>query len=129
MTFLYKFLVFRSFLLLKFISVSLIGQRTYYGSEIHMKGVFILQRMYDYSHQNSRMYSDTGYYRQADRRQQINTKCCIQPEGEFPECTPVAMAFVPFQMSTEIYDDCKALARGTVFVCLDKPFMGGGCKC
>ncbi len=96
-----------------------------------MKGEFILQRMYDYSPTNQRMmYRDSSsYYRQSDRQTRSSTRCCIQPEGAFPQCTPVAMAFVPFQENNELYDDCKALERGTAFPCLDKPFLGGGCKC
>ncbi len=87
-----------------------------------------MQRMYDYQHNNQRMYTDSGYYRHQERKQ-VNTKCCIQPECAIPECVSVAMAYVPFQMSTQMYDECKALERGTAFVCLDKPFMGGGCRC
>lgn len=87
-----------------------------------------MQRMYDYPSGNSRMMRD-NYYRQAERNTyNYVKKCCIQPEGKFPECTPVAMAFVPFQEMTELYDDCKALERGTAFPCLDKPFLGGCCK-
>lgn len=86
--------------------------------------------MYDYQRQNSRMYSDSCYFRQQEKQQHMHhDKCCIQPEGEFPSCTSIAMAYVPFQQSIEMYDPCKALERGTVFICLDKPFLGGGCRC
>ncbi len=87
----------------------------------------ILQRMYDYSYHNQRMYKE-NVYRQHDRKNQ-SIRCCIQPEGAFPECTPIAMAYIPFQDVNEIYDECKALERGTAFPCLDKPFLGGGCRC
>lgn|GEM_PF-1572786 len=86
-----------------------------------------MQRMYDYHHNNMRMYSENAY-RQCEKRNVIK-KCCIQPEGKFPECTPVAMAYIPFQDATEIYDECKAFERGTAFPCLDKPFLGGSCRC
>ena len=85
-----------------------------------------MQRMYDYG--NSPRMMRENYYRQTERNNNYVKKCCIQPEGKFPECTPVAMAFVPFQEMTELYDDCKALERGTAFPCLDKPFLGGCCK-
>ncbi|MCR5019917.1 MAG: spore coat associated protein CotJA [Ruminococcus sp.] len=34
------------------------------------------------------------------------------------------MAYVPFQPWIEPYEDDVALSRGTVFPCLDKPFIG-----
>lgn len=86
-----------------------------------------MQRMYDCHQNNMRLYRD-NYYRQPEKRISIS-KCCIQPEGAFPECTPVAMAYIPFQNATEIYDECKAFERGTAFPCLDKPFYGGACRC
>ena len=50
----------------------------------------------------------------------------------FPEPLPsewaYAMAYVPFQQEYEPYTCEKALARGTLFPCLDKPFMMGCCK-
>ncbi len=87
-----------------------------------------MQRMYDYPYNNQRMYRD-NVYRQPEKHHHNSVRCCIQPEGKFPNCTPVAMAFIPFQEMSELYDDCKALERGTAFPCLDKPFLGGGCKC
>ena len=83
--------------------------------------------MYDYSIQNQRMMYDTNY-RRTENNCNCMKKCNIQPIGKFPECAPVAMAYVPFQENTELYDDCKALERGTLFPCLDKPFLGGCCK-
>ncbi|NLB37103.1 MAG: spore coat associated protein CotJA [Clostridiales bacterium] len=35
----------------------------------------------------------------------------------------VAMAYVPFQTDTTIYDDMRALKAGTLFPVLDKPFL------
>lgn len=49
---------------------------------------------------------------------------CPMPVGEFPPHTPLAMAYVPFQSWEEPYDRETALARGTVFPSLDKPFIG-----
>lgn len=37
------------------------------------------------------------------------------------------MTYVPWQYWGNIYEPCKALARGTLFEVLDKPFLGG-CK-
>ena len=40
---------------------------------------------------------------------------------------PVAgMAYVPMQTDTTVYDDNKALAEGTLFPVLNKPFAGAG---
>ena len=58
--------------------------------------------------------------RTGDMRQ---VNCCSVPTP-FPDVTPVAMAFVPFQQSPEIYDEMKALCQGTLFPDLDKPFVG-----
>lgn len=83
--------------------------------------------MYDCHQNHMRAYRD-NYYRQPEKRISIE-KCCIQPDGAFPECTPIAMAYIPFQNATEIYDECKAFEKGTAFPCLDKPFYGGACRC
>ncbi len=40
----------------------------------------------------------------------------------FPNVTPVAMAFVPYQQTPEVYDEMKAFCKGTLFPDLDKPF-------
>ncbi len=40
-------------------------------------------------------------------------------------CNPaLAMAYVPFQQAGEFYGCEKALCSGTIFPCLDLPFMG-----
>ena len=41
---------------------------------------------------------------------------------------PLAMAYVPWQTWNKTYDLDKALQIGTIFPCLDKPFMGR-CVC
>lgn len=53
-----------------------------------------------------------------------DSKNCPQPIGKFPEETPVAMAYVPFQSWEKPYDMAAGLSRGTVFPSLDKPFIG-----
>lgn len=42
----------------------------------------------------------------------------------------LGMAYVPWQKSFDnLYDTDKAFCVGTIFPCLDKPFLGrGGCK-
>lgn len=51
-----------------------------------------------------------------------NNDCCVL--SPFPDVTPVAMAFVPFQQTPEVYDEMKALCQGTLFPELDLPFVG-----
>ena len=46
----------------------------------------------------------------------------------FPEETPVAMAYVPFQFFENEYETAVAFKKGTLFPELDKPFMPGGIK-
>ncbi len=52
-----------------------------------------------------------------------------QPMTAFPEQTPPAMAYVPYQMWDAVCEPEEGLARGTMFPVLDKPFHGaeGGC--
>lgn len=45
-----------------------------------------------------------------------------------PKNPEVAMSYVPFQTDTATYDEVKALASGTLFPCLNKPFKGCGTK-
>lgn len=45
--------------------------------------------------------------------------------SEFPPVTPLAMAYVPFQKFQTVYDAQAALAIGTIFPELDKPWLGG----
>ena len=46
------------------------------------------------------------------------------PKGRFPEDTPLAMAYVPYQSWEETYAENTALAKGTIFPSLDLPFLG-----
>lgn len=39
---------------------------------------------------------------------------------------PLAMAYVPSQRWGAVYELDEGFDRGTVFPCLDKPFLGGG---
>ncbi len=57
-----------------------------------------------------------------------NSKCSAEgltiPKGRFPENTPLAMSYVPFQSWEDTYAENVALARGTIFPKLDFPFLG-----
>ena len=48
--------------------------------------------------------------------------------SEFPENTPYAMAYVPFQALTgKLYSADNGFMAGTMYPSLDKPFRGGKC--
>ncbi len=47
----------------------------------------------------------------------------------FPQNVALAMAYVPFQQFSEVYSCEKGLMQGTMFPCLDKPFLMGCSKC
>ena len=73
------------------------------------------------------MYGDT--HRESWRRiladdTEDNTPACPFPKGRFPEDTPLAMAYVPFQMWEKPYEADVGLSRGTIFPSIDKPFIG-----
>ena len=38
----------------------------------------------------------------------------------------IAMCYVPMQEWEQIYDEDTAFSTGTLFPCLNKPFLGGG---
>ena len=46
-------------------------------------------------------------------------------ESSFPAKVSLAMAYVPYQRFEKLYDEDKALSRGTLFEELDLPFYGG----
>lgn len=54
--------------------------------------------------------------------------CGCRQNGNNRSCSvdgcPAAMAYVPWQVWKDIYEPCKALATGTIFAELDKPFLG-----
>lgn len=64
---------------------------------------------------------------QCTDRAQTDTFCAC-PKTCFPVNTAYAMAYVPFQQNAEVYACDKALSRGTIFPCLDLPFLKGCCK-
>lgn len=53
----------------------------------------------------------------------------MQPlQGSMPKNPVLAMAYVPFQKLSEIYEPEAALNAGTLFPALDKPFLGRSLK-
>jgi len=46
-------------------------------------------------------------------------------ESTFPAHVSLAMMYVPYQRFENLYDEEKALSRGTLFAELDMPFYGG----
>lgn len=66
------------------------------------------------------------FFRLFDNKQDedCGVKACPLPVGAFPEQTPLAMSYVPYQVWETPYDDDAALQRGTIFRSLDKPFIG-----
>lgn len=51
--------------------------------------------------------------------------CDLHTPAPLPEDPVPAMAYVPFQQYGAVYEPEKALASGTLFPDLDKPFSGG----
>ncbi len=45
-----------------------------------------------------------------------------------PENYALAMAYVPVQTEITTYDTAKAFCEGTLFPCLNKPFLRGACS-
>ena len=72
-----------------------------------------------------------GYPRERQPRQSAYPPCTCEKSEQmsaFPECTPLAMAYVPFQQWGHTYTSEQALCAGTLFPCLDLPFTMGCCK-
>ena len=46
----------------------------------------------------------------------------------FCEDVAIGMGYIPWQVWGDVYDLNKGLCAGTIFPCLDKPFMGR-CVC
>ena len=51
---------------------------------------------------------------------------CPDTSDFFPSDILLAMAYVKWQEWQDIYEPCKALERGTLYLELDKPFTGKG---
>ena len=65
------------------------------------------------------------FFRLFDKKSDdCGAKACPMPVGAFPADTPLAMAYVPYQVWETPYEEDVALQRGTIFRSLDKPFIG-----
>lgn len=65
-------------------------------------------------------------YRYNQRRMITEQK---KPANSFlPTDSVPAMLYVPWQTDVNCYDEMKALEKGTLFVALDKPFLGKICR-
>lgn len=49
---------------------------------------------------------------------------CCKERSSLPCSVSVAMAYVPFQQWSEVYSAEKGLSAGTIFPCLNLPFVG-----
>ncbi len=63
-------------------------------------------------------------YNNNSNRNSSRCRDMIVPVGEFPEHTPIGMAYVPFQQWEEPYPENKALEEGTIFPSLNLRFYG-----
>ena len=53
----------------------------------------------------------------------VDTGCAVDEMPAF------SMTYSPWQQWDAVYDAEVALCRGTIFPCLDKPFLRGACPC
>lgn len=72
--------------------------------------------------------SSAEYITERRGKMNENDKCSTDgltiPRGRFPQDTPLAMAYVPYQEWEDTYAENVALAKGTIFPSLDMPFLG-----
>lgn len=73
-------------------------------------------------------YTPADMQRTAHQHAYTNVRDYIRPMTALPENPVCAMAYVPFQTELTVYDDLQALAVGTLFPCLNKPFKGSGAR-
>ena len=84
------------------------------------------------------------YYRPANSNETAMDNCSDKSEDTVFECgcgscvgfavphlhkVPLAMVYSPHQQWENIYEAEMGLKRGTIFKCLDFPFMHAGCDC
>lgn len=70
-----------------------------------------------------------NYYGQRTPVRPAQTQPLTMPQPGLPALPAdfaVAMAYVPMQTDTTVYDTDKALREGTLFPTLNKPFAGAG---
>lgn len=52
------------------------------------------------------------------------SSCADYHEGLFCNKVSLGMGYIPWQTWDNVYDLNRGLQAGTIFPCLDKPFMG-----
>ncbi len=52
--------------------------------------------------------------------------CTTNDPAPLPETVVPAMSYIPFQEWEEVYQVLDGYKTGTIFPCLDKPFLRGG---
>lgn len=58
-----------------------------------------------------------------------NCEESYRPTSALPKNPVPAMAYIPFQQFNQPYSSQEGFKKGTLFPCLDKPFLGeGGCS-
>lgn len=58
-----------------------------------------------------------------------NCEETYRPTSPLPKNPVPAMAYIPFQQFSQPYSSKEGFKKGTLFPCLDKPFLGeGGCN-
>ncbi len=72
-------------------------------------------------------YNAYGYPRQT-ANENYRANCNCTQTSALPENPVVTMAYVPYQECNDVYPCEKALAMGTIFPVLDKPFLAGCCR-
>ena len=81
---------------------------------------------------NLNMFDDINGLILRERENALEPKFSAAPRHEglsrFPDNTPLAMAYVPFQQINQVYEPDKAMSAGTLFPELDLPFERGGAQ-
>ncbi len=52
--------------------------------------------------------------------------CTSKDPTALPDIVVPAMSYIPFQQWDEVYQVLDGYKTGTIFPCLDKPFLRGG---
>lgn len=71
--------------------------------------------------------TDYSGYRYPQRQYQKREYCPVSVTP-LPSNPVVAMAYIPMQLDTAMFDEMKALECGTLFTVLNKPFAGKCCR-
>ena len=73
----------------------------------------------------------SSYSNKVKRRIELEITAILKEQyglPAFPQATPEAMAYIPFQMNNSpTYSPTQGFASGTMFPTLNKPFYGSKC--